>query len=97
MLNLRKKTLALAVAAAATLGGGISAAQAQTVVSGNGYGQVVIYPYFTVRDGWRTFVPVSYTHLDVYKRQFQNLTPRRSPVPTSWAKYDALEYPDRLQ
>lgn len=61
MLNLRKKTLALAVAAAATLGGGISAAQAQTVVSGNGYGQVVIYPYFTVRDGWRTFVHVTNT------------------------------------
>lgn len=61
MLNLRKKTLALAVAAAATLGGGISAAQAQAVVSGNGYGQVVIYPYFTVRDGWRTFVHVTNT------------------------------------
>ncbi|MEZ5579271.1 MAG: hypothetical protein R3F40_07610 [Candidatus Competibacteraceae bacterium] len=51
---------ALAVAAAATLRG-ISAAQAQAVVSGNGYGQVVIYPYFTVRDGWRTFVHVTNT------------------------------------
>jgi hypothetical protein len=60
MLNLRKKTLALAVAAAAALGGGVSAVQAQTV-SPNGLGQVLIYPYFTVRDGWRTFVHVTNT------------------------------------
>ena len=61
MLNLRKKTLALAVAAAATLGGGISAAQAQEAVSADGYGEVALYPYFTVRDGWRTFIHVTNT------------------------------------
>lgn len=60
MLNLRKKTLALAVAAAATLVGGISVAQAQAV-SADGYGEVALYPYFTVRDGWRTFIHVTNT------------------------------------
>ena len=63
MLNLRKKALALAVAAAA-LGGGMSAVQAQAVVpyvSANNLGQALIYPYYTVRDGWRTFVHVTNT------------------------------------
>lgn len=58
MLNLRKKTLALAVAAgAAVLGAGIPAAQAQ-LVSGNSLGQALIYPYYSVRAGWRTFIHV---------------------------------------
>jgi hypothetical protein len=62
MLNLRKNTLALAVVAAA-MGGGISTAQdAQAqAVSATGLGQALIYPYYTVRDGWRTFIHVTNT------------------------------------
>jgi hypothetical protein len=59
MLNLRKNVLALAVAAAA-LGGGISSVQAVEQAP-DGIGQVLIYPYFTVRDGWRTFIHVTNT------------------------------------
>jgi len=59
MLNLRKKTLALALAAA-VVGGGISAVQA-TVRNPDGLGQVQIYPYFTVKNGWRTFIHVTNT------------------------------------
>jgi hypothetical protein len=61
MLNLRKKTLALAVAGAAVLGAGlgtgIPTAQAQAI-GGNYLGQALIYPYYSVRDGWRTFIHV---------------------------------------
>ena len=62
MLNLRKKTLALAVAAGAAvlgagIGTGIPTAQAQEV-SPNYLGQALIYPYYSVRAGWRTFIHV---------------------------------------
>jgi hypothetical protein len=67
MLNLRKNTLAAAVAAVAVVGGGLSVAQAQDAhvfapyVAANNLGQALIYPYFTVRGGWRTFIHVTNT------------------------------------
>ncbi len=63
MLNLRKKTLALAVTAAAAVGGGIPMVQAQTVAA-NGLGQALIYPYYSVREGWRTFIHITNTSTD---------------------------------
>lgn len=59
MMNLRKKTLALALTAVVAGGGAVLAqqAQAQTVAS-NGLGQVLIYPYMTAKGGWSSFLHV---------------------------------------
>jgi hypothetical protein len=65
MMNLRKNTLAAAVAAATVVGGGLSFAQnvnaAVSYVAANNLGQALIYPYYTVRDNWRTFIHVTNT------------------------------------
>jgi hypothetical protein len=65
MLNLRKNTLAAAVAAVTVVGGGLSFAQnvnaAVSYVAANNLGQALIYPYYTVRDNWRTFIHVTNT------------------------------------
>ena len=61
-MKLFKKT-AMSLALAATMLGGVTMTQQASAVSVayNGLGDVLVFPYYTVRDGWRTYYHITNT------------------------------------
>jgi hypothetical protein len=65
MKNIRKKTVALAVASVVAGGAALMTVPAHAVnVSQNGLGQVQLFPYYTVKNGYDTYVHLTNTSSD---------------------------------
>lgn len=62
MMNIRKKTVALAVASAVAGGAALMSAPAQAMnVSQNSLGEVMLFPYYTVKNGYDTYIHLTNT------------------------------------
>lgn len=64
-MNIRKKTVAMAVASVVAGGAAMMTTPAHAVnVSQNGLGQVMLFPYYTVKNGYDTYVHLTNTSSD---------------------------------